>query len=192
MWKTKLALALLLATGCKNASVDEPAKKDDESTTPAAGDPGKGRSAKIDLGARRTRPALGDTPTPAPGTEQVREQFEDRRKARIAQFDTDGDGKISADERAQARHKRAEDMRKQADTNNDGKVTADEIAASNFKRLDPASLDTDKNGDISADEIAAALEARNKAWGGGRFRPDARFGEKLKARGGSGEAPVKP
>lgn len=197
MWK-KLALVCVLAAGCKNASVDDP-KKDEATATETGGAEAKGRSGKIDLGARRARPATGgDTAAPTTGGEggdpaaTAKDQFEDRRRSRIAQFDTDGDGKISPEERKQARHKRADEMRKQADADGNGKVTPDEIAKSNFKRLDPESLDTNKDGDISADEIEAALESRNKAWGGGRFRPDGRFGRLSRDKLGSGAAPQTP
>ncbi len=180
MWKN-LVLVCVLATGCKNAGVDEVAKKDDTSAE-SADQPGAAmRSGKIDLGTRRNRPAaLEDGNAAAPAGEEI----QDRRRARIAQFDTDGDGKINQEERKLARHKRAEDMRKQADADNNGKVTADEIAKSNFKRLDPESLDTNKDGDISADEIEAALESRTKAWGGGRFR-DGKFMPRPSKRDGS-------
>ncbi len=182
MWKN-LALVCVLAAGCKNAGVDEVAKKDDTSAESADKAPGvASRSGKIDLGTRRNPSALADGTAGAPG-----EDIHDRRRARIAQFDTDGDGKINQDERKLARHKRAEDMRKQADADNNGKVTADEIAKSNFKRLDPESLDTNKDGDISTDEIEAALESRNKAWGGGRFR-DGKFSPRPSKRDVAPEA----
>jgi hypothetical protein len=60
-------------------------------------------------------------------------------------------------------------MIKKADANNDGKVTADELAAGNFRRMDPQALDTNKDGNITTEELEAALEARTKAWGAGRF-----------------------
>lgn len=194
MWKN-LALICVLAAGCKNASVDE-AKKDDTSTTePGATTPGAaGRTGKVDLGTRRRPSALEDGTAGHAASEEI----QDRRAARIAQFDTDGDGKISADERKLARRKRAEDMRKQADTDNNGKVTPDEIAKSNFKRLDPESIDTNKDGDISTDELDAALETRNKAWGGGRFRANGSVIRPTKDRGmgsgaaGSAATPAKP
>lgn len=87
----------------------------------------------------------------------------------MAQFDADGDGKISDEERKVARHKRAEDMRSKADANGDGKVTPDEISKGAFRRLDPEGIDTNKDGDISVDELEASLEARSKAWGAGRL-----------------------
>lgn len=179
MWKN-LALICVLAAGCKNAGVDEVAKKDDTSAESADKARTATRSGKIDLGTRRNRPTALEDGTAAPAGEEV----QDRRRARIAQFDTDGDGKINQEERKLARHKRAEDMRKQADADNNGKVTADEIAKSNFKRLDPESLDTNKDGDISADEIETALESRTKAWGGGRFR-DGKFTPRPSKRDGS-------
>ena len=68
-----------------------------------------------------------------------------------------------------------------------GKLTPDELAKGNFRRLDPESLDLNKDGDVSVDELEKALEQRNRAWGGGRFRPD-RFGGRFKLPAGAGSA----
>ncbi|MBA2539970.1 MAG: hypothetical protein H0V17_10075 [Deltaproteobacteria bacterium] len=182
-------MALLLVTGCKDASVDKPADNKDD-TTAATGATGAGptpRSGKVDLGTGTRRPSLKDET--GDQADEVREGFEDRRRSRIAQFDADGDGKISDEERKSARHRRAEDMRKQADADNNGKVTPDELAKGSFRRLDPESVDVNKDGDISIDEIEAALEERTRAWGGGRLRPDGR-GPRNRDQAGSGATPA--
>jgi hypothetical protein len=182
MWKSlqMVALAGLLAAGCKEAGVDRPADKTADDTTEAGS---AGRSGKVDFGRRRgTQPgdstgaAAGDGVGYQPG--DVRPGMEERRRQRIAQFDHDGDGKISDEERKAARRRRAEDLRKNADANGDGKVTPDELAKGNFRRLAPESVDTNKDGDISIEEIESALEQRNRAWGGGRKPGDlgSRFG----------------
>ncbi len=188
MWKnlSRLAVTCVLVAGCKNASVDEPAKKDEPDTTAQTG--AGTRSGKVDLGSRRGKPYIppaGDGSSILnQGDLDRREAFEDRKRSRIAQFDADGDGKISEDERKAARHKRAEDMRSKADADGNGKVTPDELAKGNFRRLDPESLDTNKDGDVSVEELETALDQRNRAWGGGRLRPDGRFGPRFKEGSG--------
>jgi hypothetical protein len=188
-----VALAGLLAAGCKEAGVDRPADKTTDVETGTAG-----RSGKVDFG----RPAAkqpGDTTGPAAGGDavgyqpgDVRPGMEDRRRQRIAQFDHDGDGKISDEERKAARRRRAEDLHKNADADGNGKVTPDELSKGNFRRLDPESLDVNKDGDISVEELEGALEQRNRAWGGGRNPgdPGGRFGRPFGrgsgATGGSG------
>ena len=186
------ALVCVLAAGCKESSSKPTASSgsDDQGSTDTAH---PSRSGKIDLGSRR--PSLpGDDPhadTGGSGERPKLEDLENRRNARLAQFDTDGDGKISEQERKVARHKRAEDMRTKADANGDGKVTVDELASGTF-RLDPASIDTNKDGDISVDELDAALEARSKQWGNGRLGriPGADRGDRMRPgpRRGSGSA----
>jgi hypothetical protein len=107
----------------------------------------------------------------------------------MAEFDQDGDGKISDDERKAARHKRAEDMRTKADANGDGKVTIEELQTSSnaFKRMDPATVDTNKDGDISLAELETALENRSKQWGGNRL---GRTRDRLRQRGAGSGAPT--
>ena len=190
MWNlSKLAVACLLVAGCKNASVDEPAKKDDPATT-AETNPAT-RSGKIALGSRRGKPYIppgregAGSASINEGDVERREAFEERKRARISQFDADGDGKISDDERKAARHRRAEDMRTRADTDGNGKVTPDELAKGNFRRLDPESLDVNKDGDVSVDELETALDQRNRAWGGSRLRPEGRLGRPFKEGSGA-------
>lgn len=179
-----LALVCGLSFGgckCSSESSSATSSNDDKPTATETSRPA-GRSGKIDLGTRRNPPA-GDTTDgdkTAGGSDTPRPSFEDRRAARLKEFDTDGDGKISEDERKVARHKRAEEMLKTADKNGDGKVTPDELAEGNFRRLDPQSVDTNKDGQVSADELEAALEARAKQWGAGRF---GRLGNRLDPNG---------
>ncbi len=187
------ALACVFAAGCKDSS-SKP------TTGPAADDSTDTahRSGKIDLGSRRpsspgdTHADTGSGSGSGSGERPKLEDLEDRRKARLAQFDTDGDGKISEQERKVARHKRAEDMRTKADANGDGKVTIDELSNGTFRRMDPAAIDTNKDGDISVDELDVALEARSRQWGNGRLGriPGADRGDRMRRgpRGGSGSA----
>jgi hypothetical protein len=160
-----LAIACCLAAGfgCKADKPDQPAaSKDDPAPTPT--EQGKGRSGKIDLGARHPSLPSDD------GSADEGSDRENRRKARMAAIDTDGDGKISDEERAAARKVRAEQMLKRLDTNGDGKVTTEELAASSMRRFDPATVDTNKDGEISVDELAKAMEQRGagRQWGGRR------------------------
>lgn len=189
MWKSfgKIALAVLLVAGCKDASVDKPADKSDDTTAPSSGTGPAARSGKIDLGSGvRRRPSLKEEV--GNGEDDLKDEFADRRRARIAQFDKDGDGKISDEERKDARHRRAEDMRKQVDANHDGKVTIDELAQGSFRRLDPEGVDINKDGDISVEEIEAALEQRSKAWSGGRPPFGGREGRRNRGSGAAGDS----
>lgn len=81
---------------------------------------------------------------------------------RMARMDTDGDGKISDEEREAAMKERSAKMRSRFDTNGDGKVTPDELASARGRMRfeDPAALDTNQDGDISADELEAGMKAR--------------------------------
>ena len=78
----------------------------------------------------------------------------------IAKFDKDGDGKLSEEERTEAKAAMAE--RKAAfiakhDTNNDGKLDKDEKKAAREAII--SKFDTDKDGKLSAEERKAAREA---------------------------------
>lgn len=193
MWKScsTLIFACALAVGCKEAGVDRPAEKSDDTT--ATGSNNAGRSGKVDFGTRR-RPQPGGDSGDSGGEDgqgyepgAPRPGVEDRRRQRIAQFDHDGDGKISEEERKAARHRRAEDLAKSADKDGNGKVSVEEFSQSSFRRLDPAGVDTNKDGEVTVSEIEAALESRNRAWGGGRNLRD-RFGAGFKDRPGAGSA----
>jgi hypothetical protein len=188
-------LACLFVTGCKEEA-SKPSTTAENGTgggeTNAAPDTKGGRTGKVDLGTRRRdRPSLPSDNTDSnagsgSGEQVSKESTEDRRARRMAQFDTDGDGKISDEERKAARHKRAEDMRNKADANGDGKVTIEEMQNSSggFRRMDPATVDTNKDGEISVEELETALENRAKQWGqGGRF---GRTRDRLRNRMGGG------
>ena len=99
------------------------------------------------------------------------------RGERMAKLDTDGDGKISDEERAAGMKARAENIRQRMDANGDGKLTVDELANAQgrMKFDNPAAIDTNKDGEISTDELAAAMKARRDA-----------------ARAQQGEAPASP
>jgi len=177
MRKSWLGFALagaLAAAGCKDAS--STSTQTQSSDNSSSSNPGRGRTGKVELGTPGHRPELPSEDTPATESDDTRhrdrpslEDLEERRRKRMAELDTDGDGKISEEERKLARHKRAEDMLSHADADGDGKVTPDELAQGRFRRLDPASLDTNKDGTVSVDELDAALAAKSRAWGGGRF-----------------------
>lgn len=87
-----------------------------------------------------------------------------RRHDRMAKMDTDGDGKISDEEREAAMKERSVKMRERLDVNGDGKLTPDELASARgrMKFDDPSALDTNKDGDISADELEAGMKAKRE------------------------------
>lgn len=178
--------ACLFLLACKSES--KPAEKAEEKPTPtesAAKQPRPRPSLPGEPGAApgatdgRERPTLpGEEPRdwsdPA-AREEMRAMREERRKEREAQLDTNKDGVLSAEEKAQ----RVAPMFKRLDGNADGKLTPDELAASDRRMAfdDPASVDADKNGEISMVELEAAVTARREQmrakWrgrGGGRFR----------------------
>ena len=147
-------------------------------TLPGSTDPGPGPSGNSD---GRPRPSLPEDEArdwSDPATrEEMRAMREQRRKEREAQLDTNKDGVLSPDEKAQ----RVAPMFKRLDGNSDGKLTPDELAASDRRMAfdDPASVDTDKNGEISLVELEAAVTARREQmrqkWRG-RGRGAAGFG----------------
>src|SRR4029079_16275110 len=101
-----LAIACLLVVGCK---ADKPAAASvSAATQPEGQTPGSGRSGKVDLGiGGRRAPSLGSDDS-GPSTDMI----EQRRKARMAALDTDGDGQVSEAERKAARDRRAGEMLK--------------------------------------------------------------------------------
>lgn len=113
----------------------------------------------------RTAPSLAVPEPLAEGSNRPALPDEVRHHGdRMARMDTDGDGKISPEEREAAMKQRAATMRARLDTNGDGKLTPDELANAKgrMKFDDPAALDTNKDGDISADELEAGMVARRE------------------------------
>lgn len=159
--------AVMFMAACKP---DAPASSSGSSAEPASG---HARSAKIDVKPiDRTPPALpaaGSAQAAAPPERGMRPNMdpaerEEMRKRRLERFDKDGDGQISAAERAAAMKERMDTMHARLDTDGDGKLSPAELAASRggrFKMLgDPSALDTNHDGDISADELSAGMQAR--------------------------------
>jgi len=158
------ALSLLVACGKSDSSpaAQAPASPDNpapaEQAAPAAPAPGPAAPQA------RPTPRLPDQ---KPGDDGPR--WGGRRGDR-PNIDTDGDGKVSDDERAAARKQRLAGMRSHLDANGDGKLTVDELKATEGggrRRMrfdDPAALDTNHDGDISADELGAAMDARREQW----------------------------
>ncbi|MBA3498769.1 MAG: hypothetical protein M4D80_11560 [Myxococcota bacterium] len=199
-----LALSLAAFAGCKT---DAPASSEKSRTTEAPSN-AKPRSGKIDL------PTLPQQPTPnAPAIDNdddddravSRQAREERRRQRMGDADTNGDGEISDEERQAARAKREQEMKDRLDANKDGvvseeernnamrqravdmharfdkdgdgKVSSVELEAAPFGRFD-ASADTNNDGQVSVDELDTAIRERRQ---GGAFRRGRRRG------GGSGD-----
>lgn len=83
----------------------------------------------------------------------------------LSRFDTDGDGKVSLDEIAQARKAEAAAL----DANSDGKLSYDELVAGELREIRPRieakvkarieALDADGDGQLSAAELATPPSA---------------------------------
>jgi hypothetical protein len=115
----------------------------------------------------RPAPSLPSAPYQAPPEALDPARPPDRgfgARDRMAQMDSDGDGKISPEERELARKQRAERMRLRLDTNGDGKLSPEELGAmqGRMKFDDPAALDTNHDGDISNDELETGMQARRE------------------------------
>jgi len=150
MMKLSLAVTLLFAMACKTENAAP-----SQSAAPAGEATGHARSAKIDI-----KPMAPSAATPGSAADPAaREAWRERREAKL---DTDGDGKISEQERAAALHDRVVNMHARLDTDGDGKLTPAELGAGRARmRFDnPEALDTNHDGDISADELAAAMKMK--------------------------------
>ena len=98
------------------------------------------------------------------------------RKEMLKQFDADSDGKLSADEKAQAQAA-AKKRRAAMDEDGDGQISKKERLAAFKKRVASdeklakrikARFDADENGELSDEELAKAVAAMNKRQGKGR------------------------
>lgn len=183
-----LAVALVLAVGCKT---DEPAKpKAKVETQPS-------RAAKVDIKPVTPRPELPTLPSvpggdeaatqPAQAEEEngpthypvvqtevptidnppLRDEDEIRgrnvwRKRR--RLDLNHDGKVTPDELAATSRKRMEAAHARLDLDGDGKLTADELASTNERlRFDNGEvLDVNRDGNISPDELTAGIRGRRE------------------------------
>lgn len=176
-----LIASLVLAAGCKTDKADSSAPSSASDTTEPSS---HGRSGKIDMPKQRPPSASGEAPalpddedagSAAQSDEDRRARREERRKERMAEIDTDGDGQISEAERKAAAEKRLEQMQKRMDTNGDGKLTVQELQDSRMARRmgDVSAIDTDKDGVVSPAEMQKAMEdMRVRGWGGrDGFRP---------------------
>jgi hypothetical protein len=76
---------------------------------------------------------------------------EARQAKRIAEFDRDGDGKLSADEQAAARNAEHERRVKRFDTDGDGKLSRQEQMAARGQRRPPGPSATDADGGETQD-----------------------------------------
>jgi len=86
---------------------------------------------------------------------------------RSVKLDSNGDGVISDEERAEGIHRRAVQMHARLDKDGDGKVTQAELEASGrfAHRLgDLTKIDANHDGEISVDELELAFKARYEQW----------------------------
>jgi Ca2+-binding EF-hand superfamily protein len=99
------------------------------------------------------------------------EEMSERRAARFAQRDTDGDGMLSKDELTAAAlkqmtervAKRTERMIEKRDTDGDGQISLAELSDGNKGSKLIERLDKDGDGAVSSEEFAAMKE-RAKKW----------------------------
>jgi len=93
-------------------------------------------------------------------------------RGRMAQFDLDGDGVLSDDERRAMMTARAGAVLQRLDTDQDGLLSATELEGSPIARRlgDFAAADADHDGRLSSDEVARALAAQMQdgGWRGAR------------------------
>jgi len=87
-----------------------------------------------------------------------------RHTQRLEKFDADGDGHVSNEERAAARNQRKEQRLEEFDADGDGRLSEDELAAAHKKRQEQhiKVFDTDGDGKLSEAEKRAASEKRRE------------------------------
>lgn len=114
------------------------------------------------------------------------------RKEMLKKFDADGDGKLSADEKAKAQAA-AKKRRAAMDTDGDGKISKKERLAAFKKRVASdeklakrikARFDADENGELSDEELTKAAAAMNKR---NAAQSDAKKGDRKKGEGKKGK-----
>lgn len=135
----------------------------------------------------------GTTKTPADANRDgiiTRAEIIAQADARFARLDANGDGQISAEERAAMKGKRGGGMKgkrdARLDTDRDGTVTDAERATAKADRTArraqmTARMDTNGDGTVSAEERTAFGKARQAR------RPEGGQGPRMGRRGGGGE-----
>ena len=184
----KLVLFALLLAACGKdappaAKSEPPARsgKIDLPTAPGAGGSGMrdGRIPKRDgrvpegrLGRRGRN--LAQTDTDGDGVVSADERaarVERRMEEMKKRMDLDGDGTVSDEEVATARRDRAQNMFGRLDADGDGKLTVAEIGDSRMRRFDAAAADTNKDGTITVEELETAMQSSAPGpWGRRRDR----------------------
>lgn len=151
-----VGIVLACGAGCSSKSSSAPAQAG--SSDPDVGSARPAPAAPAQQPAAPANPAAPLAPADSHG---------DYRE-RMKQFDTDGDGKLSEDERYAMMAARAGEVLGRNDTDGDGVLSKAEFEASPAARRvgDFAAADTDHNGSLSKDELGTAIvEAMKKAGG---------------------------
>jgi hypothetical protein len=130
-------------------------------------------SLRGDRGPRRDR-NRGAQDTDGDGVispEERADSVEKRMAEMKARADKNGDGTVSEEEIAAGRRDRAENMLGRLDKDGDGKLTVAEIGESRMRRFDAAAADTNKDGTITIEELETAMHASGPGpWGRRRDR----------------------
>lgn len=169
------ACILALGAGCKTDS-NAPAAGSAQTTAPDTTAHPPGRSGRIDM--PRVRPKLNEDGTSTDDKQQAETDRSQRRSDRLKEWDADGDGKLSDEERGAMHKARLENMHARFDHDGDGKLTPAELSTTRWFHGDATAADADGNGDISPEELQKAFDAsRGGIRAGGRVRPQ--IGEKV-------------
>ncbi len=108
-------------------------------------------------------PGGGDGDGDGDGDERADRPARKTRAERVAEFDADGDGKLTGEERDVMRKTRIGDQLERLDQDGDGKLTATEVDASKrFRTLDFVAADVDRDGFLSTEELDGAMTQRRQ------------------------------
>ncbi|HEY3802411.1 MAG TPA: EF-hand domain-containing protein [Kofleriaceae bacterium] len=150
----RFALLLLVLAACKSSSDSKPAPAAGGTTAPQTAVPHMRQS-------NRVAPSLPDEDT-AEGSN--RPSLPEDRPWR--HHHGEWGSNMTEDQRQAMMQQRADHMRERLDADGDGKLSYDELknAPGRMHFDNPADIDTNHDGDISADELAAAMQARRDAY----------------------------